>query len=63
MENKVTTLHGFPERFRLAKITGVREARGIRFDDVAGLDSEPQQSGWGYGFSFSDPEAYVWGSQ
>ena len=31
------------------------------FDDVAALDSEPTRSGWGYGFSFSDPEANVWG--
>jgi hypothetical protein len=31
------------------------------FDDVAALDSEPTRSGWGYGFSFSDPETNVWG--
>jgi uncharacterized glyoxalase superfamily protein PhnB len=31
------------------------------FDDVAALDSEPERSGWGYGFSFRDPEANVWG--
>jgi uncharacterized glyoxalase superfamily protein PhnB len=30
-------------------------------DDVRALDSEPTRSGWGYGFSFSDPEANVWG--
>ena len=31
------------------------------FDDVADLDPEPTRSGWGFGFSFSDPEANVWG--
>ena len=30
------------------------------FDDVADLDRSPR-SGWGYGFSFRDPEANVWG--
>jgi hypothetical protein len=31
------------------------------FDDIAALDSEPERSGWGYGFSFRDAEANVWG--
>jgi hypothetical protein len=31
------------------------------FDGIAALDSEPERSGWGYGFSFRDPEANVWG--
>jgi catechol 2,3-dioxygenase-like lactoylglutathione lyase family enzyme len=31
------------------------------FDDVAELDLEVRRSGWGYGFSFRDPEGNVWG--
>ena len=31
------------------------------FDDIAGLDTEPTRSGWGYGFGFRDPEGNVWG--
>jgi uncharacterized glyoxalase superfamily protein PhnB len=31
------------------------------FDDVTDLDAEPEQSGWGFGFSFQDPEGNVWG--
>ena len=31
------------------------------FDDVADLDPAPTRSGWGYGFSFRDSEANVWG--
>ena len=31
------------------------------FDDVRDLDPEPTRSGWGYGFSFRDPEGNVWG--
>jgi uncharacterized glyoxalase superfamily protein PhnB len=30
------------------------------FDDVSELDGQPQQSGWGCGFSFRDPEGNVW---
>ena len=30
------------------------------FDDVRELDDYPQQSGWGSGFSFRDPEGNVW---
>ena len=30
------------------------------FDDVRELDDRPQQSGWGCGFSFRDPEGNVW---
>jgi catechol 2,3-dioxygenase-like lactoylglutathione lyase family enzyme len=30
------------------------------FDDVVDLDEQPQQSGWGCGFSFRDPEGNVW---
>ena len=30
------------------------------FDDVHELDEQPQQSGWGCGFSFRDPEGNVW---
>jgi catechol 2,3-dioxygenase-like lactoylglutathione lyase family enzyme len=30
------------------------------FDDVADLDEQPDQSGWGCGFSFRDPEGNVW---
>lgn len=30
------------------------------FDDVRELDDQPQQSGWGCGFSFRDPEGNVW---
>ena len=30
------------------------------FDDVTDLDEEPDQSGWGCGFSFRDPEGNVW---
>lgn len=30
------------------------------FDDVHELDEEPDQSGWGCGFSFRDPEGNVW---
>lgn len=30
------------------------------FDDVTEFDPEPQQSGWGCGFSFRDPEGNVW---
>jgi uncharacterized glyoxalase superfamily protein PhnB len=33
----------------------------LEFDDVSALDSEPERSGWGYGFGFRDPEANVWG--
>jgi uncharacterized glyoxalase superfamily protein PhnB len=31
------------------------------FADVADLEVEPTQSGWGYGFGFRDPEGNVWG--
>jgi uncharacterized glyoxalase superfamily protein PhnB len=31
------------------------------FDDVGELDVEVTRSGWGYGFSFRDPEGNVWG--
>jgi catechol 2,3-dioxygenase-like lactoylglutathione lyase family enzyme len=31
------------------------------FDDVCDLDPEPTRSGWGYGFSFRDPEGNLWG--
>jgi catechol 2,3-dioxygenase-like lactoylglutathione lyase family enzyme len=30
------------------------------FDDLTDLDEQPQQSGWGHGFSFRDPEGNVW---
>jgi uncharacterized glyoxalase superfamily protein PhnB len=30
------------------------------FDDIRELDEQPQQSGWGCGFSFRDPEGNVW---
>jgi catechol 2,3-dioxygenase-like lactoylglutathione lyase family enzyme len=30
------------------------------FDDVTEFDPEAQQSGWGCGFSFRDPEGNVW---
>lgn len=30
------------------------------FDDVTDLDEQPDQSGWGCGFSFRDPEGNVW---
>jgi catechol 2,3-dioxygenase-like lactoylglutathione lyase family enzyme len=30
------------------------------FDDLADLDERPEQSGWGCGFSFRDPEGNVW---
>ena len=30
------------------------------FDDVRGLDDQPERSGWGCGFSFRDPEGNVW---
>jgi predicted lactoylglutathione lyase len=40
----------------------VRAHQQLReFDDVGALDSEPERSGWGYGFSFRDPEDNVWG--
>jgi predicted lactoylglutathione lyase len=40
----------------------VRAHQQLReFDDVGALDSEPERSGWGYGFSFRDPEANIWG--
>jgi uncharacterized glyoxalase superfamily protein PhnB len=29
-------------------------------DDVHELDEQPQQSGWGCGFSFRDPEGNIW---
>jgi uncharacterized glyoxalase superfamily protein PhnB len=42
--------------------TVVRAHETIReFDDLADLDAEPTQSGWGYGFGFRDPEGNVWG--
>ena len=31
------------------------------YDDVPDMDEEPEQSGWGCGFSFRDPEGNVWG--
>jgi uncharacterized glyoxalase superfamily protein PhnB len=31
------------------------------FDDVSELDLQVRRSGWGYGFSFRDPEGNVWG--
>jgi len=31
------------------------------FVDVTELDVEPTRSGWGYGFSFRDPEGNAWG--
>jgi hypothetical protein len=30
------------------------------FDDIVDLDSAPSRSGFGCGFSFSDPEGNVW---
>ena len=30
------------------------------FDDVHDLESQPQHSGWGCGFSFGDPEGNIW---
>jgi uncharacterized glyoxalase superfamily protein PhnB len=30
------------------------------FDDIDELDLEATRSGWGYGFSFRDPEGNVW---
>ena len=30
------------------------------FDDLGEFDEQPQQSGWGCGFSFRDPEGNVW---
>jgi catechol 2,3-dioxygenase-like lactoylglutathione lyase family enzyme len=30
------------------------------YDDVAELDEKPEESGWGCGFSFRDPEGNVW---
>ena len=30
------------------------------YDDIVDLDAEPQESGWGCGFSFRDPEGNVW---
>jgi hypothetical protein len=30
------------------------------FDDVLGLDEQPDESGWGCGFSFRDPEGNIW---
>jgi len=30
------------------------------FDDLSELDDRPQDSGWGSGFSFRDPEGNVW---
>jgi catechol 2,3-dioxygenase-like lactoylglutathione lyase family enzyme len=30
------------------------------YDDVGDLDPQPEQSGWGCGFSFRDPEGNVW---
>jgi hypothetical protein len=30
------------------------------FDDVFDLDEQPDESGWGCGFSFRDPEDNVW---
>ena len=30
------------------------------FDDVFDLDERPDESGWGCGFSFRDPEGNVW---
>jgi catechol 2,3-dioxygenase-like lactoylglutathione lyase family enzyme len=32
------------------------------YDDVADMDEQPKQSGWGCGFSFRDPEGNVWES-
>jgi catechol 2,3-dioxygenase-like lactoylglutathione lyase family enzyme len=29
-------------------------------DEVADLDEQPEQSGWGCGFSFRDPEGNLW---
>lgn len=43
------------------KATVDRAHRDVgEFDDVRGLDPEPTRSGWGYGFSFRDPEGNVW---
>ena len=59
-----------PEGFRGSTLTihcededaVVRAHEQLRdFDDVADLDPEPKRSGWGYGFSFRDPEGTVWG--
>jgi uncharacterized glyoxalase superfamily protein PhnB len=32
----------------------------VELDDVLEVDERPQQSGWGCGFSFQDPEGNVW---
>jgi catechol 2,3-dioxygenase-like lactoylglutathione lyase family enzyme len=40
-------------------VFGAHEELG-EFDDVSDLDEEPDQSGWGCGFSFRDPEGNVW---
>ena len=34
--------------------------RLAEYDDIVDLDAEPQESGWGCGFSFRDPEGNVW---
>jgi uncharacterized glyoxalase superfamily protein PhnB len=42
--------------------TVIRAHERLRqFDDVTDLDSEPERSGWGFGFGFRDPEGNVWG--
>jgi hypothetical protein len=38
-----------------------RGSRARRASVLEHLDAEPEQSGWGFGFSFQDPEGNVWG--
>jgi hypothetical protein len=55
--------------FRGVSVTVAREdaeavhrahERVREFDDVFYLDERPDESGWGCGFSFRDPEGNVW---
>ena len=45
---------------RFAEAVHQAHERVREFDDVFDLDRRPDESGWGCGFSFRDPEGNVW---
>jgi hypothetical protein len=54
--------HGFTLTINCEDAAAVFRAHDevSELDDVLELDDRPQQSGWGCGFSFRDPEGNVW---
>ena len=51
---------GFSLTINCEDAQGVFRAQIRDYDDFADMDKQPEQSGWGCGFSFRDPEGNVW---